>query len=269
MTSTRGTDEVGGGGVEVDGTDESMLLNWRPDRRRPEPLWHQVEEAIRAGIHQGLFKVDERLPREERLAALLGVSRITIRHALSNLENESLVRREHGRGTFVRSPRLVAGARRLTSLSQELAALGLEARSELLDLRLVGADGEVARGLEVEAGEPVWRVHRLRLVGDEEIGVQKAHLRVDRVGELDPGSLEGRSLYQVLHQRAGIEPLEAVETYRVGGASPNDAALLGIPPGDPVFTILRITSDRIGPFEVTHSTMRGDRYEIRSALRRP
>jgi len=69
----------------------------QPDRRRPEPLWYQVEEAIRAIVKSGEWATGDQIPAEDRLCALFGVSRITLRHALRNLEESGLLRREHGR----------------------------------------------------------------------------------------------------------------------------------------------------------------------------
>ena len=73
----------------------------RPDRNRPEPLWHQTELAVRALIADGTWVDGAQLPNEARLGEMLGVSRITMRHALRNLEEWGLLRREQGRGTFV------------------------------------------------------------------------------------------------------------------------------------------------------------------------
>lgn len=247
--------------------DDQVVRSLRPDRRRPDPLWHQVEEALRAAVADGSLPVGTKLPSEGRLSELLGVSRITTRHALANLETQGIVRRDHGLGTFIRSPRLTAGQRGLTSLSQELTALGLVAQTRLLELEQVAASDEIASGLEIDPATLVWRVHRLRLAGGEEIGVQTAFLRTDRVPTLDVDALDGSSLYEVLHRDAGIEPLVATETYRVGAAGAADAETLKIAAGDPVFIILRVTTDRIGPFEMTFSTMRGDRYEISSTIR--
>jgi GntR family transcriptional regulator len=75
----------------------------RPDRKRPEPLWHQTEVALRALIADGTWVDGAQLPNETRLGEMLSVSRITMRHALRNLEEWRLLRREHGRGTFVSS----------------------------------------------------------------------------------------------------------------------------------------------------------------------
>ena len=96
----------------------------KPNRHRPEPLWHQAEQAMRKLITEGEWKDGDQLPNETRLTEILGVSRITVRHALRRLEESGLLRREHGRGTFVRRSTIVAGIRGLTSFTDEMANLG-------------------------------------------------------------------------------------------------------------------------------------------------
>ncbi len=239
----------------------------QPDRRRPDPLWFQVEEAIRAIVKSGEWATGDQIPAEDRLCALFGVSRITLRHALRNLEESGLLRREHGRGTFVRSTTLVAGTRELTSFTQEMGHMGVVAGSRLLDCSLSKADAIAAAALEIEEGDPVVRIRRLRLGNDEPIGIQTALLAGARVpGFLDSGLLQG-SLYEALEKRYGIVPVEARENYRVGTVAAADAELLGLAAGMPAFVVERITTDERGPFEFTVSVMRGDRYEIRSTLR--
>jgi GntR family transcriptional regulator len=243
------------------------ILPPQPDRRRPEPLWHQCERSIRALIDGGQWPAGSQIPPEDRLCAMLGVSRITIRHALRNLEENGVLRREHGRGTFVRSAMLIAGARGLTSFTDEMSSLGLTAGSRLLDQEIVVAEGDVAAALEIEEGARVLRIRRLRIGGDAPIGIQTAHLPLERVaGLLDGAPLEG-SLYHALESRCGLKAEEAREVYRVALVQEPEASLLGVPPASPVFVVERITADFRGVFEFTFSLMRGDRYEIRSTLR--
>jgi len=239
----------------------------RPDRRRPEPLWHQVEQSIRAAIERGTWAPLARIPGEDQLTAMLGVSRITVRHALANLESAGVLRREHGRGTFVRAARLVASTRALTSFSEEMTTLGLDVSTRVLDVRRMPATERIAEALEIAEGTTVVRMRRLRFGSRQPIGIQTAHLRADRVPDLTAAELGDASLYRLLRERYGIQPAWAEEVYRVAGASRRDAELLGIDRGHAVFLVERITSDERGPFEYTVSTMRGDRYEIRSTLR--
>src|SRR3990170_8084009 len=77
------------------------------DRRSPLPAWAQVERNLRYVIDQGL-EVGSQLPTENEMAAIYGVSRITIRQALSALADSDYVERRQGTGTFVVDrPRLV------------------------------------------------------------------------------------------------------------------------------------------------------------------
>jgi GntR family transcriptional regulator len=238
----------------------------KPDRRRPEPLWHQAEMSLRTLIEKGEWTTGSQIPNEDRLCAMLGISRITVRHALRNLEEAGLLRREHGRGTFVRSATVVAGARGLTSFTQEMATLGLVVGTRLLKAEIILAPAEIADALEIAIGEPLVKLRRLRLGNNAPIGIQTAHLPVVRVPGLFEQAPDIGSLYTTLRSRFGIEPIEAHEVYRVGLVAEEDAELIQLPAGTPAFVVQRIAFDAQGPFEFTVSTMRADRYEIRSTL---
>lgn len=246
-------------------TQEQLSLR-RPDRNRPEPLWHQAEQALREMILRGDWKDGDQLPNEARLTDMLGVSRITLRHALRRLDESGLLRREHGRGTFVRRSRIVAGVRGLTSFTDEMANLGETASTRHTRADLVDADEEVIAALGLEPGDPVVSLRRVRLGDGKPIGVQMAFLPLARVPGILPVKGEVASLYALLRERWGIEPREAEETYRVGTVEPGDAEDLDVPAGTPAFKVRRRTSDAQGPFEYVQSTMRADRYEIRSKL---
>ncbi|MDR3377014.1 MAG: GntR family transcriptional regulator [Ancalomicrobiaceae bacterium] len=237
-----------------------------PDRNRPEPLWHQAEQTLRALIANGTWPEETQLPNEERLSQMLGISRITVRHALRNIEESGLLRREHGRGTFVRSSTVIAGVRGLTSFTQEMASLGLAGSSHLLEACITEADETTADALEIRLGEPVVRLRRLRLGNGAPIGIQTAHLPAALVPDLVELSPQLTSLYEALRSRYGVLPKEAREVYRVGRVPDGDAELLGVPAGSPAFIVERITFGADGPFEFAVSTMRGDRYEIRAKL---
>ena len=260
----RGAGRRGRSGMEADTMSEATYP--QPDRRRPEPLWYQVEQAIRTIVKGGEWATGAQIPAEDRLCSMFGVSRITLRHALRNLEEHGLLRREHGRGTFVRSTTLVAGTRELTSFTQEMGHLGLVVGSRLLDCSLTTANAATAAALEIDEGDPVVRIRRLRLGNDAPIGIQTAQLSTARVpGFLDSGCRKARSTKRWKSATASCR-VEAREVYRVAAVGAEDAALLDLAEGSPAFVVERITTDERGPFEFTVSIMRGDRYEIRSTL---
>jgi GntR family transcriptional regulator len=238
----------------------------RPDRRRPEPLWHQAEMALRELIERGEWVSGSQIPNEDRLCDMLGISRITVRHALRNLEEAGLLRREHGRGTFVRSATVVAGVRGLTSFTDEMKTLALAPSTRLLEAHRVPADEEMADALEIAIGDPVVQLKRLRLGNGMPIGIQTSHLPESRVPGLYDQSSDVQSLYAWLREHCDITPVKAKEVYRVGRVGEADAAVIQLAAGTPAFEVERIAYDSRGPFEYALSTMRADRYEIRSTL---
>lgn len=238
----------------------------KPDRRRPEPLWHQAEMALRGLIEDGEWSSGTQIPNEDRLGEMLGISRITVRHALRNLEEAGLLRREHGRGTFVRSATVVAGVRGLTSFTDEMRTLALSPSTTLLAADRVPASEEMADALEIALGDPIVRLKRLRLGNGMPIGIQTSHLPDARVPGLFEDSTHVQSLYNWLKDHCGIVPVKAKEVYRVGRVAEADADVIQLPANTPAFEVERIAYDSRGPFEYALSTMRADRYEIRSTL---
>lgn len=238
----------------------------RPDRARPDPLWHQAEMVMRDLIQRGDWAAGSQIPNEDRLCDLLGISRITVRHALRNLEDAGFLRREHGRGTFVRSATMVAGPRGLTSFTNEMQMLALSASTRLLSAQRLKATAAMAEALEIGPGDPVVQLRRLRLGDDMPIGIQTTHLPEIRVPGLLDHAAEVQSLYAWLKEHCGLLPVKAKEVYRVGRVAAQDAALIQQPDGTPAFEVERVAYDAKAPFEYTLSTMRADRYEIRSTL---
>ncbi len=238
----------------------------RPDRKRPEPLWHQAEIALRTRIEAGEWPSGSQIPNEDRLCEMLGISRITVRHALRNLEEAGLLRREHGRGTFVRAATVVAGVRGLTSFTDEMKTLALAPSTRLVAANRIAAGAAMADALEIAPGEPVIQLKRLRLGNGMPIGIQTSHLPEARVPGLYADAAGVQSLYAWLRQHCDIAPVKAKEVYRVGRVDAADAELIQLPSGTPAFEVERIAYDSRGPFEYALSTMRADRYEIRSTL---
>jgi GntR family transcriptional regulator len=232
------------------------------------PLHKQVEDDLRRRIATE-WRPGERIPAEEQLCAVYGVSRITMRQALGRLVQSGLLVRERGRGTFVRDTALTAGARHVTSFTTELAQLGLVAGAKVLDVATIPADEPTALALDIDEGDPVVRVHRLRTGDGRPIGIQTSYLPARRFPGLERLEIGDRSLYGLLRAEYGVTPTEAVETFTVGTIKGRDAALLEVTPRACGFFVERVTYYQHGPFERVISVMRGDRYRIRLVLRNP
>ncbi len=232
------------------------------DRRSPVPLYYQLKEIFRSWIISGEFGENGRFPSESELQERFGVSRMTVRRALSELVNEGFLIREQGRGSFVVRPRVQDQLRRLTSFTEDMQLRGLATESRILDFRLVH-DEEVARKMEIPQDEELVQLRRLRLVEGEAIAIQNAFIRHRFCpGILERGLLEG-SLYKTLEESYGLRLGRAIQTVEAKPADEYEARLLALEIGQPVLVLERLTFLADGnPIEYVRSIYHGDRYRF-------
>ncbi len=232
------------------------------------PMHYQVEQDMRERITSGVWQAGQMLPGEMELCTLYGVSRTTLRQAISALVDEGLIVRERGRGSFIRSSMVTAGARGLTSFTGELATLGMKAGSRLLSRHVIGASAELAQRLRVEVGTPLIGLKRVRFANESPIGIQEAHLPLSRFPELEHLDMTDISLYSFLEERYRVVVAEAEEIFRAISITGEDARILHVPEGQSGFAVERLTFDGSNePFEFVTSVLRGDRYQVQLFLR--
>jgi GntR family transcriptional regulator len=228
------------------------------------PLHRRLETTLRGLIQQGQIPTGGILPGELELAAQLGVSRHTVRHALGVLTNEGLLRRERGRGTTVVSsspPTLIErslGA--FYAFAWETRARGATQRSYVLERKVLNADPSLAERLQTVAGAEIERIVRVRTADDDPLVLETTYLPRQLSVVLDAATLQQESVYDVLEQRCGLRVTHARETIRPIVLSRPVARLLHASPNAPAFAVERTTWADRGPIEWQESVVRGDRY---------
>ncbi len=236
----------------------------------PIPMHYQIEQDMRERIETGTWKPGQQLPTEQELCVLYKVSRTTLRQAINELVDEGLIIRERGKGSFIRDSTITAGARGLTSFSDEMAALGMRAGSHVLSIQQEPVSAEMAIRLQIKVGEPLVVIKRVRYANENPIGIQVASLPAARFPSLEKADLTDQSLYKYLQQHYGIVVAEAEEIFTITSISGQDAELLNTPKGTCGFHVERLTfDDTKKPFEFVTSIMRSDRYRIQLFLRAP
>jgi DNA-binding GntR family transcriptional regulator len=196
------------------------------------------------------------LPTYAELAASVGVSLITVRRALDELERAGKVRRHQGLGTFLARPRIVTEPTRTGSLLGTLsrgdagpAAEAIETR--ILELRRGLPSPDVASALRASPDAPVWRLRRQRLIDGEPAVVETSIIPVALAPDLDRlVSGLGGSLYDLLARECGLEDEYEEQYLEVVVPAPEERRLLAIPPRTQVVRIRGLSMDKSGtPFD--------------------
>lgn len=153
----------------------------------PYPKYLQIREALTRRIDRDM-SVGQQLPTEQALCQEFNVSRETVREALRGLEEEGLISRSPGRGTFVRRrpPRLVES--RLTGLPEDFSALRFDTEARTLAKGPVLPPADVAERVGAAPNEMVYRIARLRLLEGQPFAYHEAFLPLEvgsRLARLD------------------------------------------------------------------------------------
>ncbi len=230
------------------------------DTNAGRPAYQQIEGQVADAIAQGTLGPGDRLPPERDLALTLGVSRMTVRQAFDALARRGLVERGVGRGTFVTAPRVEIDRRaHVAGFTEQMESAGLEPGSEVLGADVVGAPAAVAHALQIDAGAPVARIRRVRSGAGMPLTLEDSWLP----DALFPGITEldlGGSLYAIMREPYGHEPVRAVEHLEPVSARAGDAAALGVRPRSPLMFVERVAYDADGlPVEYAQDRHRGDR----------
>lgn len=233
------------------------------DRTSPVPLYHQIASVLQEAIVSGEIAAHTRIENELAMADRLRVSRPTARRALQELVDKGMLVRKRGVGTEV-APEIIRRAVELTSLHDDLAAAGRRPRTEVLDYEVRPADAEVVRRLQLDVGQEVVHVRRLRYADDEPLALMTNVIRADLAPSRQ--DLEADGLYASLRAR-GVRLRLAHQTIGARQATAAESRILHEPARAAVLTMERVAiADTDTIVELGTHIYRASRYTFQTTL---
>jgi len=233
------------------------------------PLYYQLETILRRRILSGDFPVDAPLPTEEALGQEYDVSRITVRQALSSLDQEGLIVRRRGKGTFVVKGAVSVEKPKLTGSMEDLVLMGIQTSTNILNTSIIDPPETIRESLELHGDEQVCRIEKIRSIEKSPFSYVINYLPSHIAEKIKIDDLTVKPLLMVLEESAGIRVNEADQTIEAAVADAHVASLLEIRVGDPLLKVERTVYDTKGkPVEYVSVLYRADKYFFRVKLRR-
>jgi GntR family transcriptional regulator len=212
--------------------------------RSHEPAYRKIQNAIRRHIDAGQLKPGDAVPSERELARIHGVSLMTARHALTELARDGIVERRHGAGTFVAPPKVHFN--KLLGYTEQMAGLGLTARSRIVSSSIVNREQEIAARLGLPPTAHLGRLERVRLAAAEPVALEICYWSAEEYPALMNAPLDRVSLFAVLERECGVELAYADEEIDATDADQRIAELLMIPKGMPLLRMRQLIFSKTG-----------------------
>jgi GntR family transcriptional regulator len=235
----------------------------------PVPLYYQLELQLRQAVTGGAFDETGRLPTELELSRRYGVSRVTVRGALERLEEDGLIVRQRGRGTYVSPDHRARGrvSRDPSSLDYEgdLHRAGIDARVKVTGCEAGVGPLEALEALGLEPDTEIWRVRRQGFDGAIPLWLETRYYPL-KFREILADAIMSTVAINGLLIRLGF-PITG-ERWRLdaGRATPRQGRLLRIEPTAPVLRGEYTSWSGPTAIQWGQVTFRGDRYRMTFAF---
>jgi GntR family transcriptional regulator len=219
-------------------------------KNSPSPIYHQLEEEIKGAIQSLELVPGEMIPSEKEYTEKYGISRMTVRQAISNLVNGGYLYRQRGKGTFVAEQKSEPPLQGLTSFTE------------------VKADHELAAKLEVEAGTAIFELERVRLADRLPMAYEKLYILKDHALDLTE-EIAVSAIHDYVEKKFGLKIQHGRQVIEAAIAQKKEAEMLGVAEASPVLLIeRRSTLETNQPLAVVRSVYRADRYTFKINLER-
>jgi GntR family transcriptional regulator len=226
------------------------------------PNYYRVEKYLRDRIKSGELKPGDPVPPESQLVQQFGISRMTIRQALSRLVFDGLIERQQGRGSFVAEPRF-QHTHVYPSFEQEMQARGAVTSNRLLERRVEAVEGKAAESLGLPEGTPVVVLERQRLVDGQVVGYEIRYFPRWIGDALTEEEIHAQPLVPAMKRILGRFHTRLRLRVTASVARGKEARALEVKLGSPV--LVRENTwyvDPEGPIQYGKSIYRGDRYQM-------
>jgi GntR family transcriptional regulator len=211
-------------------------------RSRGTSLHRQMFLVLRERIITGTYPAGSLIPREEDLCTHFGVSRITARRALADLEAQGLVQRRQGLGTFVPADLPVARQAATLGFVDALHKAASETKVEVISVTLETPPAAIAIQLELEPSERAVHALRLRKSGETPLMVSDAWIPERYSKSITAASLKRRALYEILMSH-GVDFGRVIQEVTAVAADPTYAQWLDTEIGMPLLKTTRLVYD--------------------------
>lgn len=227
------------------------------DKNVPIPLYYQLRQIILDELNKGNLNSGDAIPTEDEFCQQFGISRTTVRQAISVLVNDGFLYRVKSKGTFVSAPKV-----KTDLYNAEVRKLNMVPAMVVCGMEIVPASNKVARRLQIREGDKVVLLSRKRCADEIVMGFIQSYLKYPLCGfVMDMERLGEISLYEILKDTDETRIQRVTRTIEACTATDAEAKILKIKPGSAISLWENIGYPRESAVPIIYETIkyRGDK----------
>ena len=230
------------------------------------PLYVQLMDIIINKIENHM-KENDKLDSEREICIKYGVSRTTVRQALDELKNSKYIYKVQGKGNFIASRVVEQELIKVSSFTEDMKKCGKNPTSKLLNFEITEANSKIAKKLQIETSELIFKISRIRIADDIPMIYEITYLPYERFVGMTKEMMEKNSLYEILKNSFSAKITSAEEVIESVLINKLESVYLGIPQGQAGLKFERITYEHMKIIEYTITIARGDKFKYRVCLK--
>lgn len=235
------------------------------DKNSIIPIYYQLFKYFEKQIRSGRLQPGDALPTEMEIAARYDISRMTVRRAISELTSAGMVYTQKGKGTFVARPRLDSVVFNLNNFFDEIKQKGMNPHAELLEARIIKADEKLAQRLGIEVNTRCLYFRIVITADGEPLAYETKYTIYSKQTPILESQLIDPLLSRLAAAHSDSIPSSSKKVLMVSKATEEEAEVLGVTPGLPVFFMSQTIYDADSKSIAWGKTIyRGDRYKLTS-----
>lgn len=224
--------------------------------------YKQIENDLLEKINLGYYKKDDLIPTELELSNTYHVSRVTVRKATDNLVARGLLYRTAGVGTFVCHPDVTSNPSFIQGFSDTMSAQGIRVRTEVPAFMVQKAPANIASILEIEKGEPIYFIERIRYANDEIFQFETTYMSARLYPDVSIQVLK-ESKYRFFEETKGMKIAYSHHTVTPLLPTRRIADLFGITQNTPILKVANVTHLANGQImDYTELTLNSPKYQL-------
>lgn len=245
-----------------------MLQEKTLDKNTPIPLYFQLEKLILSEIENGSYPAGSMIPTEKELSQIFGISRTTVRQAITDLVRSERLYRIKSKGTFVSRPKINQDfIQSIQSFNDDMLNEGRTPSTQVLALELLPLPEEIAYQMGAAPGSQAVYLYRKRCADNEPIVRVETYLPYPACSFILEHDFTAESLYQVLSEREETRVTHIIRTCEAKPANTDDVAILNMKRGRPIHYFVSVGRNREGQLiEYSIARYRGDQSKFRVEL---